>query len=287
MKRFAMTFVAAACVASAAPASAQVIFAMDYGSAAAPEAGWTAVPPTAHFTRTRIPGGGPNGQDAVRARPAPHPGGNDYGGQFYWGWRDHIEASDPSQGSRRYYRWRMWFSPNTNFRGLAWSDGHASNMTNKLLMIGDNCGSRCRFILTYKGEQNAGQVQSFRLQLDGGVDLADTPPFPIGQWLNIQIELQSGSSSSSSDGSYKIWINNNNYSSPTAQRTGIVLRPTNWRWVFLGAYMNDGLASNGVHTYRQTDFQVATSFNANWASGGGGSNPTPPTAPANVRIVTP
>ena len=63
MKRFAMTFVVAACAATAAPASAQVIFAMDYGSAATLNAGRSAVTQTLHFTRTRIPGG-PNGLDA-------------------------------------------------------------------------------------------------------------------------------------------------------------------------------------------------------------------------------
>ena len=286
MKRFAMTFVVAACAATAAPASAQVIFAMDYGSAAAPNAGWSAVTQTSHFTRTRIPGGGPNGLDAYELAQRANPGGQDHGGQFNWGWRGDVEAVDPSQGSRRYYRWRMWFSPNTNFRGVGWEDGNPSGLQNKLLIIGDTCGSRCRFILTYQADRNSGQVKNFRLQLDGGVDLADTGAYPIGQWLDIQVELQSGSSSSTSNGAYKIWVNNNNYNSPSAQRTGIVLRPDNWKYVFIGGFMNDGLASDGVHTYRQTDFQVATTFNSNWStSGGGGPAPTPPTAPANVRIL--
>lgn len=292
MKHCAVILAIASCVAVAAPASAQVIFAMDYSAGAAPNGGWSAIDVTSHFTRTRVPGGGPQGQDAYELAQRPQPSASDYGGQFNWGWRGNVESRDPSQGSRRYYRWRMRFSPNTNFRGLGWGDGNPSNMQNKLLIVGDTCGSRCRFILTYQGERNAGRVQNFRLQLDGGVDVADTGTFPVGQWLDIQVELRSSSSSSSADGGYKIWINNNNYNSPNAQRSGIVLRPTNWKYVFFGGYMNDGLASDGVHVYRQTDFQVATSFDSNWSrSSGSGGAPTPtptsvPAPPSNVRIVS-
>ena len=59
-------------------------------------------------------------------------------------------------------------------------------------------------------------------------------------------------------------------------------------YVFIGGFMNDGLDSNGgVHTYRQTDFQVASTFDANWSGsgGGGGGGGTSITAPRNVRIV--
>jgi hypothetical protein len=213
---------------------------------------------------------------------------NDHGGQFNWGWRGDVEANDPSQGSRRYYRWRMWFSPTTNFRGIGWGSGDPDGLQNKLLIIGDTCGSRCRFILTYQAERDRGRIENFRLQLDGGVDLVDTGAYPVGQWLDIQIELASGSTSSTANGGYKIWVNNNNYNAPTAQRGNMVLRPVNWKYVFIGGFMNDGLDANGgVHTYRQADFQVASTFDANWSGsgGGGGGGGTSITAPRNVRIV--
>jgi hypothetical protein len=291
MKRFALALLIGGSVAMAAPASAQVIFSMDYSAAAAPNGGWSAVAVDPHFTRTRVAGGGPNGQDAYELQQLSVPSLASYGGQFNWGWRGNVESVDPGQGERRYIRWRMRFSPNTNFRGLGWGDGGQGGVQNKLLIVGDTCGSRCRFIMTYQADRNTGVVRNFRLQLDGGVDVADTGSYPVGQWLNIQVELDSGSGSTSADGGYKIWINNNNYGSPTAQRTGIVLRPTNWKYVFIGGFMNDGLAADGVHIYRQTDFQVARSFDAGWASGGGGSTPPPPpqtlAAPSNVRIIVP
>jgi hypothetical protein len=291
MNRVALALLITGATVVASPASAQVIFRMDYSSSTGATGSWQPVEAVPNYTRTRIAGGGPSGQDAFELTQRSVPSLEAYGGQFDWGWDGPVESSDPAQGSRRYYRWRMRFSPTTNFRGLSWGGGGASGVQNKLLIIGQGCGERCRFILTYQAERDSGVVRNFRLQLDGGVDLVDTGSYAVGQWLNIQIELQSGSTASTANGGYKIWINNNNYAAPTAQRTGITLRPANWRSVAFGGYMNDGLDSTGVHTYRQTDFQVASAFDSVWGSGGsggGGGTPTTPlSAPSNVRIIVP
>jgi len=262
----------------AAPcASGQTFFSMDYSSAASPNGGWYAKELESKYARTRVAGAGPTGQDVYELVQRYAPGTSDYGGQFSWGWDGNVERADPAQGSKRYYRWRMRFSPETNFRGINWTDGSPSGMQNKLLIVGNTCGSRCRFILSYQAEPDRGQVRNFRIQLDGGADLADTGSFPIGEWLNIQVELDSSTTSSTSDGGYKIWINNDNYGAPTAQRTGITLNPTNWKYVILGGFMNDGLRSDGVHTFRQTDFQASTSFDAGWNTGENTISPRPPT----------
>lgn len=288
IRRSALLLTSFALACSATPAFAQVFFRMDYSAAAEPNGGWEAIAPDSRFQRLRVPGGGPSGQDAYELRQISVPGMADSGGQFNWGWRANIEPSDPPTGSRRYYRWRMWFSPTTNFRALDWDNGAAGNLTNKLLIVGQGCGSnRCRVILNHNGERSDASV-SFRLQIDGGADAVDTPSYQRGQWLHVQVELDASSSGSTADGGYKMWVNNNDYSRPSAQRTGIVLNASNWRYVWLGAFMNDGLASDGIHVWRQTDFQAATSFDNAWASGGsggGGGGTVTPTAPRNLRIV--
>ena len=56
--------------------------------------------------------------------------------------------------------------------------------------------------------------------------------------------------------------------------------------VGFGYFSNHGLASNGIHKWRHADFQVATSFDANWNVGGTSPPTVPaPQAPFNVRVV--
>ena len=271
---------AAALLATPLPAAAQSFFRMDYSSALSPSGGWEAFPVTPRFTRSRIAGAGPEGEDVYEltqlSTGASQP---EYGGEFYWGWRGLLEAQQPAQGSRRYYRWWMRFSPTTNFRGLH-GDGSPTTLTNKVLIVGDGCGrSDCRVIVNYRGNSNYRQA-NFRIQIDGGDQLVDAPPVDVGMWFSVQVELDSSTSTSSRDGAYKIWINNNDYSRPTAQRSGFQLNPVGWNYVMLGGYNNDGLASNGVHSFRQTGFEASLQFDPNFHQGGTFPNP-----PMNLRIV--
>ena len=259
----------------AAAASAQVIFRMDYSSAAYPNGGWSwgANPESAHFTRQLLAGGGPNGSNAILVHHIP----NDPMGQFYWGWSGYVESSNPPAGAVRYYRWRMFFPTNTNFSGR-----ELGAVVNKLLIIGDGCGERCRVIVTY-GPRTGMTDVNLSVQIDGGVDPISVANLPKGQWLNIQIEVRAGSG----NGGYKLWVNNNNYSSPSAQIGNIQLEAREWGLVKFGAYCNANLASNGVHDWRHANFEVASAFDANWNSGGGGGGPTPPSTVTGVRVVTP
>lgn len=123
-----------------------------------------------------------------------------------------------------------------------------------------------------------------RVQLDGGVDPCDVANIPTGQWLNIQVELDSSSTVTAADGGYKIWVNNNNYNSPSAQYLNIVLSTLNWKYVFFGAYNNNGLAENGIHSFQQTDFEVSSEYDPNWNISSGPA-PARPLSPSNLRIV--
>jgi hypothetical protein len=105
----------------------------------------------------------------------------------------------------------------------------------------------------------------------------------VGQWLDIQIELISSSTTSSGNGGYKIWINNNDYNNPTAQRSGFQLNTTNWRLVGFGYFANHGLAADGIHKWTHSNFQVASAFASNWH--GGSQQTQAPQAPTNVRIM--
>lgn len=286
IRRRAITATVLACsLAAAQPAFAQVFFSMDYSLGAAPGGGWPGTVPTAAtHNRSRVTGGGPQGEDAYELiqlyTGSSAPG---WGGEYYWGWNGNLESQDPPQGARRYYRWRMRFSPTTNFRGVYSNDGTPTTLGNKILMIGDGCGrNRCRVIVSYRGATNGTQAEFLRIALDGGEDPADTPPVNVGAWIDVQIEIDSSTTTSSGDGAYKIWINNNDYSRPTAQRTGIQLNPVRWRYVFLGAYNNNGLQSDGVHAVRQTGFQASTGFDPTWSV-----NSRTPSAPTNLRIVSP
>jgi hypothetical protein len=260
----------------AASARAQVLFRMDYSSAAYPNAGWSdgATAVSSHFTRQLLAGAAPDGSNAILMHHIP----GDPVSQFYWGWAGYAEQSGSLPGGTvRYYRWRMFFPTNTNLSGNG-----LGSVVNKLLIVGDGCGERCRIIVTYGPRTGVTDI-NFRVQIDGGIDPINVDNLPKGQWLNIQIEARS--SSGSNNGGYKIWINNNNYSSPSAQIGNVQLAAREWGLVKFGAYCNANLASNGVHDWRHANFEVATTFDATWNSsgGGGGGGPTPPTG---VRIVS-
>ncbi len=268
-------------------AQSQMIFRMD-DSPSAVRAGWPAeVGPSVTYTKSHVVGGGPYGENAYRF--IQHHTGNsvrDYGGEFYWGWNGNIEPADPAQGSSRFYRFRIWFSADTNFNGLYWQDGSNTRLGNKLLMVGDGCGrNRCRAILGYRGGGSDGSrlVEYIRLQLDGGEDPTEVGPLQTGVWYNVQIEIDSSSTVSLADGAFRIWLDNNNQLAPSAQRTGIILNPVNWRYVFLGAYNNNGLASDGVHHFQISSFEVSSQFDPSWHRPAGNS-PVVPRQPRNLRI---
>lgn len=267
-----LAVVAALFVAMAVEASAQPIFVMDYGR---DSGGWPGtVGSRVTHTQQRIPGGGPSGQDAIEMRQLYAPTADRYGAEFDWGWNGDLEASDPPAGSRRYYRWRMRFSPDTNLRGVYSGNGSGIDLTNKVLIVGDGCGSNCRVIVSYRGGSADGRPRYWRVALDGGVDpITVTNIPPNGEWFTVQLEITTGPT-----GGYKLWINNPNYATPTGQMQRLV-NPTRHRYVFFGAYNNDGLQSSGVHTWRHSDFQYALSFDPTFAAGG-----TAPPSPVDCAV---
>jgi len=246
---------------NAGPYPPDILFRAVYAADRFPELGWGSSEDKSvdqRWTRVFLPRGGPNGQDAARFA-AKHFRGSDYGGQYNLGNRGDVTTSDGAPGQSRFYRWRMRFAG--NHRGLAWDDGAGpSSMQNKLLIVGQGCGDDCRFILSYQTGDDG--VENFRLQKDGGVDLVDTGRYPNGRWLDIQVEL---GTATGRQGAYRIWIDSNDRRRPTAQRTGIALHGTNHRYVWFGAFMNDGLMADGSHSYDHADFEIGTAFDPGWS----------------------
>lgn len=270
----------------ASPVSAQVLWRMDYTPQASPAGGWEYISNrdvNVKFRQTFVLGGGPTGDNAYELTQLFNPGGSYYGGQFYWGWGGFVEPQDPPRGAARYYRFRMRFSSNSNLQSGSENPlGLLSPVSNKILMVGDGCTQDpCRVILNYLANQTTWNgVEFFRIQTDGGENPGTTGQFLVGTWLNIQVELRSSTTASSGNGSYKIWINNNNYNSPNAQVLNLQLNPSYWRMVHLGAYENGGLYVTGVHSFRLASFEVAGSFDLGW-----NRDLTVPSAPVNLRIV--
>ena len=89
----------------------------------------------------------------------------------------------------------------------------------------------------------------------------------------LQFEARSGSS-----GRVAIWMNNDNYSSPTRTSPNFNLPANAWNNIRIGFYSNASLSSSGRITFEVTDFQIDDQFDPNWSGGGGGGGggTTPP-----------
>jgi hypothetical protein len=263
----AVTLVAGACAAPAPtspppqpPLPPGILFRADYAREAYPALGFGGAE-TEHegtrFTRTYLPTGGPQGQPAVRLAAKPCPGCSSSGGQYNWGNRGNIVPTDARDGESRFYRWRARFDG--NHRGLGWEDGASGGMQNKFLIVGQGCGRDCRVILSYQTGDRG--IRNFRLQKDGGDDHVDTDSYPNGKWLDIQVEI---APAPGNDGAFRLWIDNGRQDKPTGEQKKIPLHGTNARYVWLGAFMNDGLAGDGSHNVDLTDFEIGTAFDPTW-----------------------
>jgi hypothetical protein len=266
-------------ITATAPVTGQqsVLFRMDLSAAAWPEAGfpWTVDDDfNVRWSRQLIPAAGPQGQTVAQLTELPG------AGQHGWGWHGHV-VPDLPQGGTRFYRWRHRVTAASNC---------AQTPSNKLLVIAQGCTGRCRVIVQPKC--NPQRMVQYNFQVDGGVYQVETGYiYPVGTWLNIQLETRTSSTESASDGALRLWVNNNNYSSPTIQNTGLQLGSggTESSYIIFGGYNNTtDVPANATNIQQYTDFEIGTAFHSAW-NGSGTTGPPPPTAPlspTNVHIVT-
>jgi len=241
-------------------------FQMDYAAGAAPIAGWTSTQPdNADHTMTRAAGIGPDGQDGYRL-VMDHVGPN--GGDNYWGHRRVFTGAPFAYGDRAYFRWRFRWLPNTDCRAYEQMGTGllAGVYRNKILIVNDaSSPMTSRFVLTVECDPSPLGFY-WKLQKGGGVDPARTPiNTSIAAWVQVQVELQYSSAAGVADGAYRIWIDNNVMTAPTAELTGIVLQadvePGD---VQFGAYFNNGVFSDGHIGWEHTEFQIDDDFDAGW-----------------------
>jgi hypothetical protein len=251
-----------------------VLFRMDTSTAAWPEAGfpWTVADEIeSRWSRQLVPGAGPQGQNVAQLTELP--GAPQHG----WGWHGHV-VPDLAQGGTRFYRWRHRVTAASNC---------LHTPSNKLLIIGQGCqGGRCRVIVQPKC--NPQRMVQYNFQIDGGVYQMETGyVYPVGTWLNVQLETRTSSTESAADGALRLWVNNNNYASPTIQNTGLQLSSggTESSYIIFGGYNNAGdVPSGSTNVQQYTDFQIATTFDGAWSQGST-SSPALPVAPTGVRII--
>lgn len=273
-----------------------IIFRPDYSQGAFPQAGWgRAIDEKfgVRWTRSFLPTGGPFGGPAHRLTELPRPNDAECGGQHGWGWDRNIETSDPPRGAagKRYYRWAMRFTSASNFRSSSPPSCEPAMASDKLFIVGQGCGSRnCRVILTHKVQPSDRRAQ-FTLAIDGGVHQTETGYIvDTSGWLFLQLELTPSTSTSTTDGGWRLFINNN--TTPALTRTGIRLDPENWKYIAFGAYNNNTLLAGGTHEFDTALFEAATTFDSNWYRTGssGPVPPPPPTQPSQVqgvRVIAP
>lgn len=238
-------------------------FEMDYSPDATEKAGWFAAMPedAGQYTRTLIPRCTPEGESCYEIVQLP---GRDADGDFYWGWSDRFALEIPKYSEVRYFRWRLWYSPDTDFAGLEQGESVPAPIRNKLLILGDGSSvPDSRFILQTDGDPRQGVT--FVLQKDGGVDAAASPRFRrMGVWMAMQLRVRYSSAPNIPDGGYDLWIDDDDIRSPTVTRSRIVMNPPDARMMRMG-YMNNALAKGGVHTFRISDFEVGPAYADRWS----------------------
>ncbi len=275
----------------AGTASAQVLFRADFNDALFPLYGFnSAMDVTERWQRRPLAGQGPDGTDAAELQQlyvaSLQNAGSFYGGEFGWGW-DVGNLPPVAQGGTRFWRFRIRWSRDTNWRGKSSSNGEPlPYMHTKLLIASNGCGTDCRVIIETEPRHSPtdGTIK-FYLALDGGQGQVQTPYFPAYQWLNVQIEADSSSTDSTADGRLKIWINNNNYASPTAVTSNMVIDSNGWDHVRLGAYNNQAIQPDGVNKIQYSAFEIASAFDSTWHRQTSSSTPVAPAAPTGLHIV--
>ena len=85
-----------------------------------------------------------------------------------------------------------------------------------------------------------------------------------------------------------IWLNNDNYNSPTRTSPTFNLPANAWNNIRVGHYSNASLSTSGRITFEVTDFQIDDQFDPNWSAGGGGGGggATPPGQVQGVRVIS-
>ncbi|MFN0061375.1 MAG: hypothetical protein ACKVPX_02485 [Myxococcaceae bacterium] len=262
-------------IATASSAWAQVtpLAEMSCTSANFPDCnGWGPVSVNPYFSRRFVSGGGPQGQNAVELSQNPA----DHHAQYYLGWWGPVLPSPP-QGTTRYLRMRFKTVGSVNLQGVSdvWTDKFV------ILADGDNPTGRVICHLRDDGVTSNNLGIFCSRNIDGYPNATPGVSLPSDTWVSLQMEFKSSTTTSSGDGSLKIWKNSNAYASPTVQSGQFQLDAINWGRISVGFYANATLGSSGRLVFQLADVEFDDEFDPIYHQTGG--TPTPPRAPNNLR----
>jgi len=219
------------------------------------------------WSRSRIPGAGPGGQDVYRITQL----ASDlvaFGGDFSYGWgAGDLLALQPN-GQSRFYRLRWKFTSETDFNGRRQTGGAPGNVhRNKLIIVGDGSSvPHSRVIAGLAGTPVEGGSPSWNLNIgkDGGDDQFTSAEFTaLGTWQDIQIEVHYSSAPDATDGYYRVWIDSGSYNQPTLTSGNIVVNRPDSNALSFG-YIHNGIAEGSQYAFEHCEFPVALSFDAAW-----------------------
>lgn len=273
----------AALAFAAVPASAQTtpLARLSCNSGNYPDCGgWRPINTNAYFSRRLVTGAGPQGQDVVEFTQTP----SSTHAQYYLGWFG-PSLPHPPAGVTRYLRMRIKPIGPINLSGVAdiWSDKFV------ILADGDNPTGRVICHLSDNGVTSDNLTFWCSRNIDGYPNATPRVAITANVWNELQIEFKSASSTSSGNGSLKVWKNTNNYSAPSAQSGLMQLNAINWGNVSVGYYANATLSPSGRMVMQMADMEWDDEFDGTWAAGaaggGGGQTSTPPAPPTNLRLI--
>lgn len=268
--------------AIATPAMAQMtpMLKLNCTSANFPNCGWGAWGVgQGNYTSTYLAGQGPQGQDAVRFTISA-------GGprQFYMGWSA-TAAGSVEANAVRYYRFRI-FPPGPTGQ----TRGYVQGLESKFIIHADGADNGSRVICGLRDNGMTSDTIAFECMrnVDGQEHGTVKQAMTLGVWHNIQVEARSGS-----NGIIRVWIDNNNYSTPTAtsqhaQGSTFSLGTMNWNVFGMGFYqgVTTTLSSPVVAFMLADDAEFDNEFDPNWNAGGTPGGATPPATPTGVRLIT-
>jgi hypothetical protein len=259
-----ISFVFIIIVASVTPASAEVFIRQNF-EGSAPEFGWRVFSgyelgngnysgswnTASDWLVERVPNGGWN--ETAGAHIVLRGGRRQYNFGWYTGYSHNWIV-----GESAFIRFRMKFDD--NFR---WDNGSQSIKMSNMGIGGD------RIIIFNRGPNESlpccgddGKYDEGRFSIGRGITEVCAGPAngTYGEWLHIQMEAKSGQNGT---GSFKIWVNNNDYDNPTAVAGGFSFGVTNWSGQFnFGEFMTDPPARNQGFIY--DDFELANTWASSW-----------------------
>ena len=220
--------------------------------------GWRLRSTNPYWSWRLLEGAGPQGRHAVEFTQ--NTASNH--AQYYLGWTGPA-LPDPPQGSVRYLRMRFKPIGAIDLRGVSdiWTD--------KFIILADGDNPTGRVICTLrdngKSSDNLGIFCS--RNIDGYPNATNIVPLSADAWTSLQFEFKSSSTTSSADGSLKIWRNENNFSKPSQQSGQFQLDAIRWGELHIGYYANATLTTGGRLVFQIADVEWDDEFDKTYASG--------------------